>query len=142
MVYGPTTKDNISLLKKRLRYQEVEMDWDKLEMKEIEYYCRSNVIDFDCFPFSCQIESIICIFSYYGITRFNVDDIKSFYNKMQIPSPRADGIRKPSPSQIRKALDRMKNIQNINENSYEILHADTEIYGTEIKLGYEKEKIM
>ena len=117
------------------------MDWNKLNMSEIEYFCRSNIIDFDCYPFSRQMESIICIFYYYGVTNFKIEDIKSFYNKMQIPIPRADGIRKPSPTQIRKTLDRLENIQITNESSYEILHVDTEFYDAEIKLGYQKNKI-
>lgn len=118
------------------------MNWEKLNLKEIKYYCHSNLIDFDCWPFGKQIENIICIFYYYDITSFKTEDIKEFYNKMQIPTPRADGIRKPSLSQIQKALGHLRNIKNIAENSYEILQADTEIYDMEIKQGYKKNIIL
>lgn len=135
-------KAAFSLAQKTHTEMRFKMNWEKLNINEIEYFCNSNIIDFDCYPFSYQIESIVQLFFYYGITKFDIDDIKEFYHKMQIPNPRADGIRKPSPSQIRKALDRLNNVQQIKENSYEILYANIEIYEKEIKLGYEQNKIM
>ena len=118
------------------------MDWGRLNAAEVKYYCHSNLIDFDCWPFSYQIQNIICLFYHYGITSFKIEDIKEFYREMQIPSPRADGVRKPSPGQIQKALGRLKNVKNTDGNRYEILQADTEIYEKEIKQGYEKNKIL
>lgn len=101
------------------------MDWGKINIKEITYYCTSCEIDFDCLPFGSQIKSIVSIFYYYDIKIFSIDDIKEFYEKMQIPSPRNNTIRKPSNTQIQKIIDKMNNIKNINENEYEILETDT-----------------
>lgn len=56
------------------------MDWQKLNMDEVIYYCKSfDDVGFDCSPFSLQMEEIVIMFSYYGIERFTVDDIKEFY---------------------------------------------------------------
>lgn len=145
MVFRQDIRDTSSSLCKliiALKYKEDKMNWEKLNMREIKFYCHSNLIDFDCWPFGEQIKQIVCMFYYYDITSFNIDDIKEFYNKMQIPAPRTEGIRKPSPSQIQKALDRLKNIKNRGENGYEILNADTEIYEKQIKQGYEKNRIL
>ena len=110
-------------------------------MKEINYYCKSYDIDFDCLPFGSQIRDIISMYYYYGIKIFTVDDIKEFYKIMQIPSARRDTIRKPSNTQIQKAIDKIENIHSINENEYEILTADTKMYEMQIKQVYTKNRI-
>lgn len=119
------------------------MDWEKLNMEEIKYYCTSSDIDFDCLPFGSQIKGIVSMFCYYGIKEFSVDDIKAFYEKMQILSPRNNTVRKPTSTQIQKALNAktMNNIKNINENEYEILETNTQIYEMQIKQGYTKDRI-
>ena len=116
------------------------MNWEKLNMKEINYYCKSYDIDFDCLPFGSQIRDIISMYYYYGIKIFTVDDIKEFYKIMQIPSARRDTIRKPSNTQIQKAIDKIENIHSINENEYEILTADTKMYEMQIKQVYTKNR--
>ena len=117
------------------------MNWEKLNMKEVNYYCRTSDIDFDCLPFSTQIECIISMYYYYNIEIFTIDDIKEFYKIMQIPSPRNGAVRKPSNTQIQKAIDKMNNIHKINEYEYEILRADIELYEIQIKQGYDKNRI-
>ena len=125
----------------KLRRIWLKMILEKINMKEIKYYCTSSDIDFDCLPFGSQIKTIVSMFFYYDIKLFSVDDIKVFYEKMQIPSPRNNTIRKPSNTQIQKIIDKMNNIKNINENEYEILEADTKIYEMRIRQGYEKNRI-
>ena len=52
------------------------MDWQKLNMDEVIYYCKSfDDVGFDCSPFSLQMEEIVIMFSYYGIERFTVDSL-------------------------------------------------------------------
>ena len=118
------------------------MDWNKQNLKEIAYYCTSYDIDFDCLPLRNQIEAILSIFFYYGATTFEAEDIKEFYRIIQIPSPRSDRVRNPSLTQVQRQLAKLKNIRPVNENTYEILCADTEIYKMQIEQGYAKNRII
>ncbi|MFG6394589.1 MAG: hypothetical protein K1W24_10510 [Lachnospiraceae bacterium] len=83
------------------------MDWLKLNMDEVFYYCKSNQVDFDCGPLSLQLEELLIIFYYYGIKQFTLKDIQELYKKMQIPKMRSEGIIKPAPGKIRKVMERM-----------------------------------
>ena len=120
------------------------MDWTKLNIKEIIYYCKSVEADFDCSPFSLQIEELVLMFHYYGIGQFTVNDIQEFYEKMQIPKAKSEGLVKPVPGQIRKVVERMQNIKSVDSNTFEIVQAgkgyflpfDTSIYSDEIEKGY------
>ena len=121
------------------------MEWTKEQRAEIQYFCNSTRSrcprHFHCYGFSCQIETIIDFFFYYSITEFQVGDIKAFYKTFRIPKPRSEGLRNPSPKQIIQALDRMKNIQRIGEDRYQILSPSDWFlapYASELKYGYEK----
>lgn len=120
------------------------MDWTKLNTKEVIYYCKSIEVGFDCGPFSLQIEELVLIFHYYGIKQFTVKDIQEFYEKMQIPKLKSEGLLRPIPGKIRKAMEKMQNIICVDENTFEIVQADkghflpfdTSIYSDEIEKGY------
>ena len=120
------------------------MDWAKLNIKEVIYYCKSVEVGFDCSPFSLQIEELVLMFHYYGIGQFTVNDIQEFYEKMQIPKAKSEGLLRPVPSQIRKVMERMQNIKCVDNNTFEIVQAgkghflpfDTSIYSDEIEKGY------
>lgn len=127
------------------------MDWTKLNMKEVNYYCKSHgrsyEIDFDCLTFSLQIDCLLMMFYYYKIDTFTIKDIQEFYKKMEIPRWRNDGVIKPTPSKIRKALasnffNIQKDIQLINDDCYKIIFIDTTLYEDEIKQGYQKNRII
>ena len=127
------------------------MVWSKLNMDEIYYYCKdtSSLSFFDCSPFGLQMEDIIMIFYYYGIENFSVKDIQEFYNIMQIPKMKSEGIIKPIPSKIQKVASRMKNLKRIDDNTFQIVsdkfglyfEFDTSLYAAEIKRGYQENKI-
>ena len=127
------------------------MDWSKLNMDEIYYYCKdtSSLSFFDCSPFGLRMEDIIMIFYYYGIENFSVKDIQEFYNIMQIPKMKSEGIIKPIPSKIQKVASRMKNLKRIDDNTFQIVsdkfglyfEFDTSLYAAEIKRGYQENKI-
>ncbi len=127
------------------------MDWSKWNMDEIYYYCKdtSSLSFFDCSPFGLQMEDIIMIFYYYGIENFSVKDIQEFYNIMQIPKMKSEGIIKPIPSKIQKVASRMKNLKRIDDNTFQIVsdkfglyfEFDTSLYAAEIKRGYQENKI-
>ena len=120
------------------------MDWTKLNMKEVIYYCKSCEAGFNCSPFSLQIEELVLMFYYYGIEQFTVNDIQEFYEKMQIPKAKSEGLLRPAPSQIRKVMEWMFNIKYVDGNTFEIVQAgkghflpfDTRIYSDEIEKGY------
>ncbi|MCM1098735.1 MAG: hypothetical protein NC427_11790 [Ruminococcus flavefaciens] len=120
------------------------MDWTKLNMKEVVYFCKSNEIDFCCEPFSLQIEELILMFHYYGIKQFTVRDIQELYDKMQIPKLKSEGVLRPIPSKIRKVMEQMQNVKCIDENTFEIVQAekghflpfDVKFYFNEIEKGY------
>lgn len=124
------------------------MDWLKLNMDEVFYYCKSNQVDFDCGPLSLQLEELVIIFYYYGIKQFTLKDIQELYKKMQIPKMRSEGIIKPAPGKIRKVMERMQNIQCISDDTFEIIPAsrglylpfDTSLYSGHINKGYKKQK--
>lgn len=126
------------------------MDWQKLNMDEIFYYCKSLEVDFDCSPFSLQMEEIVLMFHYYGIKQFTVKDIQEFYRKMQIPRMKSEGIIKPLPGKIQETAERMENIRCIGDGVFEIIPAgkglylpfDTSIYSGYIEKGYQKHKII
>ena len=89
------------------------------------------------------------IFYYYGIENFSVKDIQEFYNIMQIPKMKSEGIIKPIPSKIQKVASRMKNLKRIDDNTFQIVsdkfglyfEFDTSLYAAEIKRGYQESKI-
>lgn len=112
-----------------------------VNMSEVEYYCTTWRVDFDCLPFGRQISSIIEILFYYKISQFTLKDIKDFYYKLKISNPRSNGIRKPSSQQIVNALPKMSNIQFIGDETYLIIEADTSIYAMEIIQGYDETRI-
>ena len=120
------------------------MNWTKLNIKEVVYYCKSFEVGFYCEPFSLQMEELVLIFHYYGIEQFTVKDIREFYEKLQIPKLKGEGLLKPIPSRIRKVLERMQNIKYIDEDTFEIVQAekgnflpfDTGFYSEEIEKGY------
>ncbi len=127
------------------------MDWTKLNMKEVTYFCKSHGksydIDFDNLTFSLQIDCLLMLFYYYKIDTFTIKDIQEFYKKMEIPKWTSDGIIKPSPSKIRKALSYNffnieKNIQSISDDCYKIIFIDTNLYEDDIKKGYQYNKIV
>lgn len=109
------------------------MDWTKINQKEVNYFCTSWRIDFDCYPLSMQIECIVEILYYYQITKFTTSDLQEFYYRMQIPKPRGNGVRSPSQTQLLKAVQRLKNVIQIGKNSFQILSADTKIYADAIR---------
>lgn len=125
------------------------MDWSKLNMDEIYYYCKDVTSFFECSPFDMQMEEIVMIFYYYGIERFSVKDIQEFYNRMQIRKMKCKGVIKPIPSRIQKVADRMKNIKRIDNNTFQIVSAnfglyfdfDTSMYADQIKKGYQNHRI-
>ena len=104
------------------------MDWAKLNIKEVIYYCKSVEVGFDCSPFSLQIEELVLMFHYYGIGQFTVNDIQEFYEKMQIPKAKSEGLLRPVPSQIRKVMERMQNIKCVDNNTFEIVQAGKGIF--------------
>lgn len=122
---------------------EDNVDWTKLNMKEVNYYCTSFDIDFDCLPVSDQIKQLIGIFYYYDITQFTIDDIQEFYRKMKLRNARSGKIVHPSPAQIRKIIEKLNTVQYTSENCYTILCASerTEWYSSNIKQAYEKSRI-
>ena len=85
------------------------------------------------------------MFHYYGIGQFTVTDIQDFYDKMQIPEVRSEGLLRPMPGKIRKAMEQMQNIKFVDDNTFEIVQAvkghflpfDTSIYSGEIEKGYQ-----
>lgn len=121
------------------------MDWTKLNVKEVIYYCKSFEVGFDCSPFSLQIEELVLMFRYYGIDRFTVNDIQEFYEKMQISKSKSEGLLKPAPNRIRKVMQHMQNIKCIDDDTFEIVQAerghflpfDINIYYDEIGQGYQ-----
>lgn len=122
------------------------MDWTKLNVKEVIYYCKScDGADFDCGPLSLQIEELVLMFHHYGIEQFTVKDIQEFYEKMQIPKMKSEGLRRPIPSKIRKVMEQMQNIKCIDEDTFQIVQAesghflpfDTSIYTDVIEKGYQ-----
>ena len=127
------------------------MDWSKLNMDEIYYYCKdtSSLSFFDCSPFGLQMEDIIMIFYYYGIENFSVKDIQEFYNIMQIQKMKIEGIINPIPSKIQKVDIRNKKLKRIDDNTFQIVsdkfglyfEFDTSLYAAEIKRGYQENKI-
>lgn len=121
------------------------MEWTKLNKKEVIYYCKSVEVDFSCLPFSLQLEELVLMFYYYGIEQFTVKDIQDFYQKMQIPKPKSQGLITPTPGKIRQSIAQMQNVKSIDENTFEIVPAekghflpfDTSIYSDEIEKGYQ-----
>lgn len=121
------------------------MDWTKLNKKEVIYYCKSVEVDFSCLPFSLQLEELVLMFYYYGIEQFTVKDIQDFYQKMQIPKSKSQGLITPTPGKIRQSIAQMQNVKSIDENTFEIVPAkkghflpfDTSIYSDEIEKGYQ-----
>lgn len=121
------------------------MDWTKLNVKEVIYYCKSSEVDFNCSPFSLQMEELVLMFHYYEIGQFTMTDIQDFYDKMQIPKVRSEGLLRPTPGKIRKAMERMQNIKFVDDNTFAIVQAakghflpfDTSIYSGEIEKGYQ-----
>lgn len=120
------------------------MNWTKLNLKEVIYYCKSFEVGFYHVPFSIQIEELILMFHYYEIEQFTIKDIQEFYEKMQIPKMKSEGLLKPIPSRIRKVTKQMQNIKHLNDDTFEIVQAakghflpfDTHIYSSEIEKGY------
>lgn len=120
------------------------MNWTKLNMKEVIYYCKSFEVGFYCEPFDLQMEELVLVFHYYGIERFTVKDIREFYEKLQIPKLKGEGMLKPIPGRIRKVMERMQNVKCIDEDTFEIVQAekgnflpfDTGFYSEEIEKGY------
>ena len=97
------------------------MDWQKLNINEVYYYCKSYDVGFDCSPFSLQMEEIVLMFHYYGIKQFTTEDIQEFYKIMQIPRMKSEGIIKPSPGKIKKVAERMENTRYRNDGVFEII---------------------
>ena len=72
------------------------------------------------------------------------EKIREFYEKLQIPKLKGEGLLKPIPSRIRKVMERMQNIKYIDEDTFEIVQAekgnflpfDTGFYSEEIEKGY------
>ncbi len=100
------------------------MEWTKLNKKEVIYYCKSFEVDFSCSPFSLQLEELVLMFHYYGIEQFTVKDIQDFYQKMQIPKPKSQGLITPTPGKIRQSIGQMQNVKSIDENTFEIVPAE------------------
>lgn len=125
------------------------MDWSKLNMDEIFYYCKSSDCDFDCCPFDLQMENLVLMFHYYGIEQFTLEDIQELYKKLQVPKPKSTGIIKPTPNRIREVVLRMKNIEVVGEDVFKIIPADTglhlpfdtSLYSCYIEKGYQRNHI-
>jgi len=89
------------------RFRKEYRNWTKLNMKEVVYFCKLHKIDFCYEPFSLQIEELILMFYYYGIKQFTINDIQEFYDKMQIPKLKSEGVLKLIPSKIRNGKGQM-----------------------------------
>ena len=116
------------------------MNWSKTQLAEIKYYCTSTRCrtSFPCYVFSSQIETILEIFFFYSIKKFQIEDVKDFYRTLRIPKPRSDGLRNPSPRQIAQALSRMENVRHLEGDCYQITDANITFYADELEYGYGK----
>lgn len=116
------------------------MNWSKAQLAEIKYYCTSTPCrtSFPCYVFSSQIETVLEIFFFYSIKKFQIEDVKEFYRTLRIPKPRSDGLRNPSPKQIAQALSRMKNVRHLEGDCYQITDANITFYADELEYGYGK----
>lgn len=115
------------------------MELDKLNLKEVEYYCNDLRCraDFDCLPFSSALIQILRIFGYYNIKIFSVQDLQIFYNIIKLKSSQTGKLKKYTDSQIANVLNKFDFIEN-KDNLYQIKSIDTDSYADEIKYGYEK----
>lgn len=75
-------------------------------------------------PVRLQLEELVLMFCYYGIERFTVKDIQEFYDQLQIPRSKSEGLLRPTPGKIRKVMGQMQNIKCVDENTFEIVQAE------------------
>lgn len=116
------------------------MDFNKFSSKEVDYYCHSSKIDFDCLPHSTKIEMIVEIFNFYGVKNFTVKDIKLFLKKYEVTNWN-DKKFNPSESKIIQTLKAMGDRLIERDGEFECKCIDSTIYENAIRSAYDEEII-
>lgn len=124
------------------------MEWEKFNWDEVAYYCKStkSLDDFYCGPLSLQVEEMLGIFWYYGILRFQLEDLQRIYSVLQIPKMKSRGILSPSPGKLRTILERLaaENRVVLELPDYVVTDVNQDwakIYQEGIEEGYHKDYI-
>lgn len=95
------------------------LDFSKLNMSEIEYYCKSNkaIINFQLLPSFMIIQEIAVILASYGITEFTADDVKELFTALGMHNEKGRNII-PSRKKITGVLETQprNSIINLTEN--------------------------
>lgn len=95
------------------------LDFTKLKINEIEYYCKSEktVINFQLLPSFIMIQEIAVILASYGITEFTASDVKELFAALDLHNKKGRSIL-PSRKKIAGVLETQprNSIINLTEN--------------------------
>lgn len=127
------------------------MDWSKINFDELGYHCRSTKVedvDFQCFTLGYQIETLLGIFYYYDIRRFEIKDIQILYAILNLNKLKSNGILKPKPGKLQEILGRLAREGKLQiDLPYYIVTEDENnikmsgFYQELIEKGYQKDSI-
>lgn len=82
------------------------LDFSKLNMEEIEAYCKSDraIINFQLLPSFIMIQEMAVILCSYGIREFSADDVKELFKALDMHGENGRSIL-PSRKKIKGVLE-------------------------------------
>lgn len=122
------------------------MDWSLVNMAEALWFCQPGHSFFASSPFDTQLEALVLLFHHYGVRRFTVQDVQTFYKHIQVPTLNGKGVVKPQPARIRKTAARIRTLRPTEDGGFDIVPAergldlpfDPTLYSNALALGYQR----
>ncbi len=111
---------------------------DKINFDEAEYFYKSpySLVDYSSMQSFSLIKSTVEVFAFYNIDCFSAEDIKLFFEKLQLVQKRNGKLFYPSVKKISGVLDCCidggKNSLEFKNGLYYIISWDSSGYGFEL----------
>ena len=120
---------------------------EKINFQEAEFFYKSPyaLVDYSIIQSFSLIRSTVEVFAYYGITDFTPEDIRHFFERLQLIHRRKETVFIPTAKKVSGVLDcclsEGKNQLAKQDGSYHIVSWDSSGYGFEIQAAKDRGRI-
>lgn len=121
---------------------------NRINSKEVEFIYKSplSLVDYSRIQSFSLIRSSIEVFAYYGIEDFTAEDIKQFFEKLQLLHHKKEAIFIPSVKKVTGVLDcclgQGRNMLSCKDGSYHIVSWDSSGLGYELEAAKRTGKLV
>ena len=120
---------------------------DRINFAEVEYFYKSplSLVDFSIIQSFSLIKSTVEVFAHYGIVEFRPEEIRQFFERLQLVHGEKQQVFLPTPKKISGVLDCClspgRNQLSKHEGTYRIVSWDSSGYRFEIEAARSRGRI-